>query len=71
MFLFSNEFKSVIRLITTMTLKPVKLTHPELSLLLNLLNQASVQGIENVRVVLAVADKLTALLPAESDTTNA
>jgi len=37
----------------------------------NLLNQASVQGIENVRVVLAVADKLTALLPVESDTTNA
>jgi len=71
LFLFSNEFKSVILLITTMTLKPVKLTHPELSLLLNLLNQASVQGIENVRVVLAVADKLTALLPAESDTTNA
>jgi len=65
------EFKSVIPLITTMTIKPVKLTHPELSLLLNLLNQASVQGIENVRVVLAVADKLTALLPVESDTTNA
>ncbi len=34
-----------------MTIKPVKLTHPELSLVLNLLNQASVQGIENARVV--------------------
>jgi len=61
----------VVLLITTMTLKPVKLTQPELSLVLNLLNQASVQGIENARVVLGLADKLTALIPVESDTTNA
>ncbi|MDA8718687.1 hypothetical protein N9M03_00645 [bacterium] len=54
-----------------MTLKPVKLTQPELNLVLNLLNQASVQGIENARVVLGLADKLTALIPVESDTTNA
>jgi len=60
-----------------MTLKPksVSLTQPELNLVLNLLNQASVQGIENARVVLGLADKLTALIPvfdpSESDTTNA
>ncbi len=54
-----------------MSIKPVKLELSELNLVLNLLNQASVQGIENARVVLALADKLTALLPDESDTTNA
>jgi hypothetical protein len=51
--------------------KSVKLSLPELHLLLNLLNQASIQGIDNARVVLALADKLTAVLPEESDTTNA
>ena len=62
----------MVVLTATMTnTKSVKMTLAEITLMLNLLNQASVQGIENARVVLALADKLAALLPAESDTTNA
>jgi hypothetical protein len=51
--------------------KSVKMTLTEITLMLNLLNQASIQGIENARAVLGLADKLTAMIPAESDTTNA